>query len=92
MNDADVKRMVVKVNDIHTKVAVIETKVKSIDKHLEVQNNRLNKHASKIQDVELSQENFKVSQKYTMIIVGGLGGLGGSLLTIVIKFLFTGGV
>lgn len=92
INDSDVKKMVERVGTIHTKVAVIETKVTSIEKHLAVQNTRLNKHATKIQDIEVTQENFKVGQKYMMIIVGGIGGLGGSLLTIVAKFLLTGGV
>ena len=91
INDHDIKDFVVKVNKMYAKVEVIETKCISMEKHLVTQNGRLNKHADEIQNIEVAQEGFKTSQKYMMIIVGGIGGLGGSLLTILVKFLLTGG-
>ena len=85
--DRDIKGLIQKVNEIHTKTRVIEEKCKSMDKHLEIQNNRLNKHAADIGDIKITQENLKVRMYLVLFIGAGLGGTIGSVIT---KFVLGG--
>ena len=85
MNDRDLKEMVVKIGDIHSKVGIIEEKCTNMEEHLQTQNSRLDKHADRLRNAELKQEGFSASQKYILLMVGGVGGLAGSILTIAIK-------
>ncbi len=71
--DADVKKMVEKVNQIHTKVAVIEVKTTSMESHLKDQNGKLNDHDTKIGNLEIAQKGLD-TKMWVMIFVAGSGG------------------
>ena len=92
MNDHELKKMYITITDIHAKVKVIETKCTSMDKHLETQNGRLNKHAEEIGDLEVAQQGLKVGQKYHFLIIGALGASLGTIITILLRVFSNGGV
>ncbi len=77
--------MVVNVNDIKIRTKVIETKVISIEKHLEIQNGRLNKHADEIKDLQVQDANFKGQASVLLLVGGGAGGLIGALIVFLVQ-------
>ena len=83
--DSDVKAMVCNINDIKIRTKVIETKVNAIEKHLETQNGRLNKHSDEIKTLQVTDANFKGQASVLLLVGGGVGGLIGGVIMFLIQ-------
>lgn len=90
LGDSEIKSMYVKIGDIYTITKVIETKVKSMEKHMETQNSRLNKHANEIGDLKVQDANFKGQASVFLLVGGGVGGLIAGVIMFLIQ-MFLGG-
>jgi len=80
VNDRDIKCMVQKVNEIHTKVAVIETKCTNMENQLNTQSSRLTSHANAIKGIQLEQAEIRAKMWLLMVVSGSGGGLIGYII------------
>ena len=84
LNDKEIKLMYTRVDDIHTRTKVIETKLSAIEEHLKRINGTVLDHANKITAIEVEQEAIK-ARLWVLVFIGGIvGGLLGALIKAVI--------
>lgn len=83
VNDKHIKEMVSKVNETHTSVKVIETKITAMEDHMRSLNGTVIKHGDEINKLEVEHEGLRAR----MWVFLALGSMGGGIVGSILGFL-----
>ena len=81
INDHDIKDLITTVNSIHSKVAVIESKIDGLQGCNEEQDAKILSNSNSLNKLAISHEALKVRVWLLLVAGGTIGGLLGSLIT-----------